>query len=203
MGRYSGPKGRVNRRLGALVFENSGAAKALEKRPNPPGMAERRRKLSVYGMALADKQKIKYHYGMREAQLRRYFAKARAQKGNTGEILLVMCERRLDNVVRRAGFTTTRLQARQGVVHRHFQLNGKTVNKPSIFVNPGDVITIRNRPNVRKLYRELVDGSGRQPTDWISFDAKDLEARVEAMPTGQDVTVPDVEIGRVVAFMAR
>src|SRR4051794_35009403 len=81
MGRYSGPKGRVNRRLGAMVFENTGAVKALEKRPNPPGMAERRRKSSTYGLALADKQKIKYHYGMREAQLRRYFAKARAQKG--------------------------------------------------------------------------------------------------------------------------
>jgi small subunit ribosomal protein S4 len=114
-----------------------------------------------------------------------------------------MCERRLDNVVRRAGFTTTRLQARQGVVHRHFQLNGKTVNKPSMFVQPGDVITLRNRPNVRKMYREIVDGSARQPVDWISFDAKDLEARVQALPTGSDASVPGVEIGRVIAFMAR
>jgi small subunit ribosomal protein S4 len=159
--------------------------------------------LSTYGMALADKQKIKYHYGMREAQLRRYFAKARSQKGNTGEILLVMCERRLDNVVRRAGFTTTRMQARQGVVHRHFQLNGKTINKPSIAVQPGDVITLRNRPNVRKLYREIVDSGSRQNVDWISFDAKDLEARVQALPTGSDATVPNIEIGRVIAFMAR
>lgn len=203
MGRYTGPKGRVNRRLEAMVFENAGAVKALEKRQRPPGMAERRRKLSSYGMALADKQKIKYHYGMREAQLRRYFAKARAQKGNTGEILLVMCERRLDNVIRRAGFTVTRMQARQGVVHRHFQLNGKTINKPSIFVQPGDVITLRNRPNVRKLYREIVDSSSRQNVDWISFDSKDLEARVQALPAGSDATVPDIEIGRVIAFMAR
>ncbi len=203
MGRYTGPKGRINRRLGAMVFENAGAARALEKRPNPPGMAERRRKLSSYGVALADKQKIKYHYGMREAQLRRYFARARSQKGNTGEILLVMCERRLDNVIRRAGFTTTRMQARQGVVHRHFQLNGKTIDKPSIFVEPGDVITLRNRPNVRKMYREVVDSTSRQSVDWISFDAKDLEARVQALPTGNDATVPDIEIGRVIAFMAR
>jgi len=159
MGRYTGPKGRINRRLSAMVFENAGAVRALEKRPNPPGMAERRRKLSVFGMALADKQKIKYYYGLREAQLRRYFDMARAQKGNTGEHLLVQCERRLDNVVRRAGFTATRLQARQGVVHRHFQLNGKTVDKPSIFVNPGDVITLRNRPNLKTVYRDLVDGS--------------------------------------------
>lgn len=203
MGRYSGPKGRINRRLGAMVFENAGAVKALEKRPNPPGMATRRRKLSAYGEALADKQKIKYHYGMREAQLRRYFKKARAQKGNTGDLLLVMCERRLDNVIRRAGFTMTRLQARQGVVHRHFQLNGQTVNKPSIFVEPGDVITLRNRPNLRTIYKAVVDNSGRQQTDWISFDSKDLEARVQALPQASDASVPPVNMGRVVAFMAR
>lgn len=202
MGRYTGPKGRVNRRLGAMVFENAGAVRALEKRPNPPGMAERRRKLSTYGMALADKQKIKYYYGLREAQLRRYFAKAKAQKGNTGEILLVMCERRLDNVIRRAGFTVTRLQSRQGVVHRHFQLNGKTVNKPSIFVEPGDVITIRPRPNLKKMYRELADSGSRQQIDWISFDSKELEARVTALPTARDVSLP-IDILQVVAFMSR
>ncbi len=202
MGRYTGPKGRVNRRLGAMVFENAGAVRALEKRPSPPGMAERRRKLSTYGMALADKQKIKYYYGLREAQLRRYFAKAKAQKGNTGEILLVMCERRLDNVIRRAGFTVTRLQSRQGVVHRHFQLNGKTVNKPSIFVEVGDVITIRPRPNLKKMYRELVDSGSRQQIDWVSFDPKDLEARVTALPTARDVSLP-IDILQVVAFMSR
>jgi small subunit ribosomal protein S4 len=185
-----------------MVFENAGAIRALEKRPSPPGMAERRRKQSVYGLALADKQKIKYYYGLREAQLRRYFAKAKAQKGNTGDILLEMCERRLDNVIRRAGFTSTRLQARQGVVHRHFQLNGKTVNKPSIFVKPGDVITIRNRPNLKKLYRELADSGTRQPTDWIAFDAKELEGRVTALPTAKDVSLP-VNILQVVAFMSR
>lgn len=204
MGRYTGPKGRVNRRLGAMVFENAGAIRALEKRPTPPGMAERRRKLSDYGVALADKQKIKYYYGLREAQLRRYFDNARAQKGNTGDHLLVMCESRLDNVVRRAGFTVTRLQARQGVVHRHFQLNGKTVDKPSIVVRPGDVITIRNRPNLKKMYREVVDsGSGsRQTPDWLQFDTKDLEARVVALPTASDASL-SIEIGKVVAMMAR
>lgn len=185
-----------------MVFENAGAVKALEKRPSPPGMAERRRKLSTYGMALADKQKIKYYYGLREAQLRRYFANAKAHKGNTGDFLLVMCERRLDNVIRRAGFTLTRMQARQGVVHRHFQLNGKTVNKPSIFVNPGDVITIRPRPNLKKMYQEVVESGSRQPVDWIQFDAKDLEARVTALPTAKDVSLP-INILQVVAFMSR
>lgn len=202
MGRYTGPKGRVNRRLGTMVFENAGAVKALERRNSPPGMAERRRKLSVYGEALADKQRIKYYYGIREAQLRKYFAAAKAKKGNTGDLLMVMCESRLDNVVRRAGFTVTRLQARQGIVHRHFQLNGKTVDKPSMFVKPGDVITLRNRPNLHKMYREIVEGSSRQPCDWIQFDAKELEARVMAVPGASDVSLP-VELGRVVAFMSR
>lgn len=202
MGRYTGPKGRVNRRLGVMVFENAGAVKALERRKTPPGMHGHHRKQSVYGAALADKQKIKYYYGLREAQLRRYFAKAKAQKGNTGEILLVMCERRLDNVIRRAGFTVTRLQARQGIVHRHFQLNGRTVDKPSMFVRPGDVITLRKRPNIQKLYREIVENSTRQPCDWIQFDSKELEARVMALPTAADISLP-VEIGQVVAFMSR
>ncbi len=202
MGRYTGPKGRVNRRLGTMVFENAGAVKALERRNSPPGMAERRRKLSTYGEALADKQRIKYYYGIREAQLRKYFEKAKAKKGNTGDILMVMCESRLDNVVRRAGFTVTRLQARQGIVHRHFQLNGKTVDKPSMFVKAGDVITLRKRPNLKRLYAEIVESGGRQPCEWIQFDAKDLEAKVMAPPTPSDVTLP-VEIGRVVAFMSR
>ena len=203
MGRYTGPKGRINRRLGMNVYENAGAIKATERKEYPPGMHKRRKKPTIYGAALAEKQKIKFYYGLRDRQLFRYFDIAKRMSGNTGATLLILCERRLDNVVRRAGFTLTRPQARQGIVHRHFQLNGKTVNKPSIFVEPGDVVTLRNRPNVRKLYREIIDGSSRQSVDWISFDAKDMEARVTALPAGSDATVPNIEIGRVVAFMAR
>ncbi|HBN75738.1 MAG TPA: 30S ribosomal protein S4, partial [Planctomycetaceae bacterium] len=127
---------------------------AFEKRNVPPGMHTRRKKPTIYGLALTEKQKIKYYYGFRERQLRKYFAEGRRRKGNTGENLLVICECRLDNVVRRAGFTGTRPQARQGIVHGHFQLNGRKVNKPSIMVRPGDVITLRNRPNLHKAYRD-------------------------------------------------
>lgn len=203
MGRYTGPKGRINRRLGAQVFENSGAIKALEKRDYPPGMAQRRRKVSNYGLALLEKQKIKFYYGIRDEQLRKYFDLARRIKGNTGENLLILCERRLDNVVRRAGFTATRPQARQGIVHSHFQINGVTVNKPSILVRPGDVITVRKRPNLRKLYESILENSGSiQPTDWINFDAKELTAIVTTLPTIEDVSLP-VDVGQVVAFMSR
>jgi small subunit ribosomal protein S4 len=185
-----------------MIFESSGAVRASERRDFPPGMAQRRRKVSNYGLALAEKQKIKYYYGLRDKQLRRYFAKARRLKGNTGEQLLVLCERRLDNVIRRAGFTLTRPQARQGAVHAHFQLNGKTVSRPSILVEPGDVVTIRNRPNLRMLYSGIIESSVVPQADWIVFDQQTLEATVTSLPSIEDVSLA-VDVGQVVAFLSR
>ncbi len=202
MGSYHGPKARINRRLGAMIFENRGAVKAFERRPKPPGMAQVRRKLSTYGLALQEKQKIKYYYGLRERQLRRFFEMARRAKGNTGEELLILCERRLDNVVRRAGFAVTRPQARQGVAHCHFQLNGRKVSIPSILVRPGDVIQVRNRPNLQKLYRERIEESETEPCEWLAVDKQKLEIKVLALPTYDDVSL-QVDVGRVVAFMSR
>lgn len=202
MGRYTGPKARVNRRLGFQVFENAGAVKALERKPNPPGMAQKRRKVSNFGLAFAEKQKIKFYYGIREQQLRRYFAISKRQKGNTGAHLMTMCERRLDNVVRRAGFTLTRPQARQGIVHGHFQLNGRTVTKPSILVNAGDVVTVKNRPNIKKLYTELLAAGNRTDVAWINADSASQKAIVTTLPTADDVSLP-VDVGQVVAFMSR
>ena len=202
MGRYTGPKGRVNRRLGFQVFENNGAVRALEKRETPPGMATRRRKVSNYGIGLREKQKIKFYYGFRERQLLRFFDMARKIKGNTGENLLVLCERRLDNVVRRAGFTLTRPQARQGITHSHFQVNGRTVDIPSMLLKPGDVVTVRNRPNLKTMYQGLVDQGQRTQTNWISFDPGTLTATVVANPGFDDVSLP-VDVGSVVTFMSR
>ncbi|MGH7127315.1 MAG: 30S ribosomal protein S4 [Planctomycetaceae bacterium] len=202
MGHHTGPKGRVNRRLGAMVYENAGAVRALEKRDSPPGMAQRRRKLTSFGIAMQEKQKIKFYYGLRERQIRLYFDRARKFKGNTGEALLIFCERRLDNVVRRAGFTLTRPQARQGIAHRHFRVNGRTVGTPSILVRPGDVITVRDRPNLRKMYQNVVEASTVPQTNWISFDPALLEARVLSLPTYDDVSLP-VDVGQVVAFLSR
>lgn len=202
MGRYTGPKGRINRRLGQIVFENIGAQKAFENRDYAPGMSQKRRKLSEYGIALKEKQKIKFYYGFREEQLRRFYQIARRRQGNTGENLLVMCESRLDNVVCRSGFTLTRPQARQGIVHRHFQLNGVTVDKPSIQVKPGDVITLRNRPNLAKVYKELAEANSAPPCDWISFDQGALKATVTVLPTMEDASLP-VDVGKVIAFMGR
>jgi small subunit ribosomal protein S4 len=202
MGRYTGPKGRINRRLGANVYESAGAIKAAERKETPPGMHKRRKKPTVYGLALAEKQKIKFYYGLRDRQFKRYYEIARKSKGNTGQNLLMICERRLDNVVRRAGFVFTRPQARQGIVHRHFQLNGKTVNKPSILVRAGDVITLRNRPNIQKLYNNIGESVTQVGTEWLAFDQSDKKVIVTALPTFEDVSLR-VDIGQVVTFMSR
>jgi small subunit ribosomal protein S4 len=202
MGRYTGPKGRINRRLGALIFENVGAARAFERKENPPGMHQRRRKLSNYAIALREKQKIKYYYGLRQKQLQKYFEKARRMKGNTGEQLLILCEERLDNVVRRAGFALSRPQARQGVAHGHFQLNGRKTDRASLRVRPGDVIAVRNRPNLKKMYQELLESSSSETADWVSIDKDKLEITVTSTPGFEDVTLP-VDVGQVVAFLSR
>jgi small subunit ribosomal protein S4 len=114
----------------------------------------------------------------------------------------VLCERRLDNVVRRAGLTLTRPQARQGIVHRHFQLNGKTVNKPGIMVRPGDVITLRNRPNIRKMYNMVGESSGGTTAEWLAVDKASMKIIVTTLPTVDDVGLK-VDVGPVVVFMSR
>ena len=202
MGRHTGPKARINRRLGAMIFESSGAVRAAERRDYPPGMSQRRRKPSNYAIALLEKQKIKYYYGLRERQLRRYFEAAKGMQGNTGEQLLMLCERRLDNVIRRAGFADTRPQARQGASHGHFQVNGRTVTVPSIRINAGDVISVRNRPNLKTLYRALLDSGSTNDADWIDVDTDNLSATVTALPTAEDVSLP-VDVGKVVVFLSR
>ena len=189
MGRHTGPKARINRRLGAMIFESSGAVRAAERRDYPPGMSQRRRKPSNYAIALLEKQKIKYYYGLRERQLRRYFEAAKGMQGNTGEQLLMLCERRLDNVIRRAGFADTRPQARQGASHGHFQVNGRTVTVPSIRINAGDVISVRNRPNLKTLYGSLLDSGSTNDADWIDVDTDNLSATVTALPTAEDLSL--------------
>ena len=206
MARYTGPKGRVNRRLQTLIYENGGASRALEKRGNqPPGMhgTGRRSRPSVYGLALMEKQKIKHYYGLGERQLRRYFGKATRAKGNTGENLLLLCEQRLDNVIRRVGLTKTRPQARQGIAHGHFRVNGTKVDKPSYMLRPGDVITVRGKANLLTMYHGLreqgIEGEG---LEWVSLDTETLTATVNGAPSGSDISLP-VDANTVVEFSSR
>ena len=149
------------------------------------------------------KKKIKHYYGLGERQLRRYFDKASRQKGNTGEQLLLICERRLDNVVRRVGLAKTRCQARQGITHGHFQVNGSKVDKPSFQVRPGDVVTVKAKGNVRNLYQGImamgVDGVG---LEWVSFDNETMTATVQGAPGPTDISLP-VDVNTVIEFMSR
>lgn len=202
MARYTGPKARINRRLGGVIFESNGAVRSLDRKPQPPGMATRPRKLSTYGEAMREKQKIKYYYGLGERQLRRLYQEATRSKGNTGENLLLLCELRLDNVVRLAGFTKTRPQARQGIGHGHFLLNGRKHDVPSTQVSVGDVIHIKRRANVSELYRRVHEEYDGQTADWLTTDATQQEIIVSRLPTAEDVTLP-VEIGMVVELLSR
>lgn len=202
MARYHGPKARVNRRIGAMVYEGGGAVRAYERRDNPPGMHARGRRPSNYGTALMEKQKIKHYYGLGERQLRRYYREAVRRKGNTGEHLLLMCERRLDNIVRRVGLAKTRPQARQGVAHGHFRVNGVKVTKPCFLVKPGDVITLRGGEKIQELYKGVVANHPPQPLDWVTLDAESLTTTVQGVPGPSDVSLP-VDVNMVVEFLAR
>ena len=202
MARYTGPKTRINRRLGAQIYESSGALRAMERRDAPPGMHTRPRRTSNYGLALREKQKIKHYYGLGERQLRRFFDNVTRKKGNTGEELLMLCERRLDNVIRRSGFTKTRPQARQGIAHGDFQVNGIKVDKPSYLLRPGDVVTVRNRKNLLNLYRGVSAEQAAEPLDWVAFDPETLRATVQGNPGPSDISLP-VDVNMVVEFLSR
>lgn len=203
MGRYHGPKARINRRLGFQVYESHGAIKAMERRDNPPGMHTRPRRPSNYGLALREKQKIKHYYGLGEKQLRRFFDSVRHKKGNTGQQMMLLLERRLDNVVRRAGFVKTRPQARQGIVHGHFRVNGVKVSSPSYLLRAGDVITITTKEPLEDLYRGVIANTdSAQPVDWLGVDVESLRINVIGLPGPSDLSLP-VDVNIVVEFMSR
>src|SRR5437879_1227354 len=150
MARYTGPKSRISRRYGVALF---GPSKALERKNYPPGMhgpKGSRRKRSDYSAALAEKQKLRFQYGLMERQFRRYFESALRKRGVTGETLLQLLETRLDNVVFRLGLANTRSAARQLVSHGHVLVNGRSVNIASYKVKPGDEITIKDKPKSRQ-----------------------------------------------------
>ena len=150
----------------------------------------------------AEKQKIKHYDGLGESQLRRNFENVRHKGGDMGVMLLQLCERRLDNVIRRAVFTKTRPQARQGITHGHFQVNGVKVTKPSYLLRPGDVITVRNRENLLTAYRGLCDQSQGERLEWVTFDPDTLRATVQGNPGPSDISLP-VDVNMVVEFLSR
>jgi small subunit ribosomal protein S4 len=166
---------------------------AIEKRNVPPGQHGRSRKAKMvgYGVQLREKQKVKRTYGVLESQFRRYFEAADRQKGVTGELLLQMLERRLDNVVYRLGFATSRAQARQLVRHGHFDVNGRKVDIPSFSVRSGDTVAIRTasqkNPAIQHAMEEV---KGRGIPEWLAFDGGALSGRVAQLPTREQINLP-------------
>jgi small subunit ribosomal protein S4 len=167
---------------------------AIERRDAPPGQQQvRRGKLTDYGTHLREKQKVKHYYGVLERQFRRYFERAERMKGNTGDALMSLLERRLDNVVHRMGFGLSRAAARQLVSHGHVTVNGKRVNVPSYLVRAGDIIRVKNRAKSLDLACAHMAENNRQVPDFLSVTASENtvpEGVVGRLPGADDVSIP-------------
>ena len=192
MARYTGPKVKISRRLGVNIFENEKGRKALEKRPYPPGEhgRSRRRQPSEYLLQLQEKQKAKYIYGLLERQFANLYHEASRQKGVTGENLLRMLEQRLDNITFRAGWASTRPQARQFVNHGMVNVNGRRVDIPSYRARQGDVISLRDKSKEMIVIRHNLDTIDRLKPAWLEIGEGGLSVTVRDLPVRDQIDVP-------------
>ncbi|MCX8021969.1 MAG: 30S ribosomal protein S4 [Syntrophorhabdaceae bacterium] len=194
MSRYVGPSCRLCRREGVKLFlkgERCYTEKcAVEKRNYPPGVhTETRGKMLEYGIRLREKQKLRKIYGLSEKQFKKFFTIAERKPGITGTNFLMLLERRLDNMVYRFGFATSRKEARQIVSHNHVAVNGKKVNIPSYLVKEGDVITIRNK-DLKSVINALETVVRRGVPSWLELDKENMKGVVKHIPTREDITMP-------------
>ncbi|MEE8173863.1 MAG: 30S ribosomal protein S4 [Dehalococcoidia bacterium] len=195
MARYTGPVCRLCRRIGSkLTLKGDRCLTpkcALERRSSPPGQRtaqRRRRRVSDRGLQLLQKQKVRYSYGVLEGQFRRLFAQAERRPGVTGEILLELLERRLDNTTYRLGFADSRAQARQIVLHGHITLNGRKTNIPSCQIKPGDVIAWREASTKTEYFKRVAQQiQSKTIPSWLSLDIDKLSGRVLGLPTRSDI----------------
>lgn len=181
MARYTGPKTKIARKFGEAIF---GDDKSFEKRNFPPGQhgnARRRGKKSEYAIQLMEKQKAKYTYGILEKQFRNIFATAKRKDGVTGEILLQLCESRLDNVVYRMGVSNSRSGARQLVSHRHITVNGELVNIPSYVLKAGDVVGVREKSKSISTIQDSL-AANSSVYEWITWNTEKMEGNFVAVP---------------------
>ncbi len=188
MARYTGPKTKIARKFGEPIF---GDDKSFEKKNYPPGQHgnnRRRGKKSEYAIQLAEKQKAKYTYGILERQFRNLFKKATAASGITGEVLLQLCESRLDNVVYRMGIAPTRSAARQLVSHRHITVNGKKVNIPSYQLKPGDVVGVREKSKSLEAINNSLENASHV-YEWITWDNATKQGTYVSVP--QRIQIPE------------
>lgn len=197
MARYLGPKVKLSRRVGVPIADNpKHTSKRQLTRPGVHGF--RGRRLRDYGVRLNEKQKLRYHYHVMEKQFRRYVDDAGRKAGNTGELLLQLLERRLDNVVRRAGLARTIWGARQMVSHGHILVNGRKTDRPSFSVKVGDVITVRAKTH--KLARENMESlAGHEVPGWMELNPSELSLNVTSLPTPDQVPF-DVNTNLIIEF---
>ena len=193
MARYTGPKVKLSRRLGTNLFENEKGRKAMERRPFPPGQHGRTRRRSSgseYLTQLQEKQKAKFIYGVLERQFRRTYEEAVRQQGPTGENLLRLLEQRLDNVVFRAGWASTRPQARQFVSHGLVMVDGKRVNIPSYSVGRGQVITLTDKAKNMIIIQHNIDTLDRKVVGWMDAAEGGKQVTVRELPQREHIDVP-------------
>ncbi|MBC8531582.1 30S ribosomal protein S4 [Gehongia tenuis] len=207
MARYTGSVCRLCRREGAKLFLKGDRCYsqkcAFNKRPVPPGMhAQSRRKQSEYGIQLREKQKTRRIYGVLESQFRKYFEMAERMKGVTGENMLSLLERRLDNVVYRLGFADSRAQARQWVMHGHFTINGKKADIPSQLVEVDDVISIKDASKDMENFKALRENGSTSVPKWLDLDNANLAGKVLSLPQREDIDITIAE-HLIVEFYSR
>ncbi|MGD8241630.1 MAG: 30S ribosomal protein S4 [Desulfobacterales bacterium] len=197
MARYTGSVCRLCRRENMKLFLKGDRCFsdkcAFDRRGYPPGQhGERRgRKISDYGIQLREKQKVKRMYGLTEKQFRIFFHRANRQKGVTGTNLLVLLERRLDNVVYRMGFVNSRTQGRHFVRHNHFSVNGKKVNIPSLLVRPGDQVEVREKSRAIQSIGDALEAVVRRGVpQWIELEKDNFKGFVQSLPVREDLTMP-------------
>ena len=202
MARYTGPRVRLSRRFNTPLF---GSSKYLERKPYPPGVhgQSRRRKATDYALALAEKQKMRYYYGLMEKQFRGIYEKAIRRRGVTGEIMLQILETRLDSVVHNLGFGYTRAQARQMVTHGHVLVNGKRARTPSIALQEGDKVEIKHSEKSRHLAdKNLEYSTSRTVPEWLELDKAAYTGSISRMPTREDIE-PVANEQTIVEFYSR
>ena len=208
MGRYTGPSCRLCRRSGEKLFLKGDKCFtprcAFEKRRNPPGdVSRRRRRPTDYAVHLREKQKAKYIYGVMEGQFRRYMTDAFNSPGVTGMNLLRTLERRLDNVVFKLGFSDSRKQGRQIVLHGHFRVNGMKTDIPSYQVSPGDVVSWKETDKGTDFYAQRIDGVPKRPVPaWLSLDQGEMTGTVVSLPADEDLQAI-VDSRLIVEFYSR
>lgn len=202
MARYIGPKSKIARKFNDPIF---GPCKELKKKPYPPGQhgRGRRRKQSEYAIQLAEKQRVKYTYGVLEKQFRNLFDKAAAKQGITGTNLLQLLEARLDNTVYRLGLAPTRSAARQLVSHKHITVNGEVTNIPSYSLKPGDIVGVRVKSQSMTVIKDSISGRQVSRFNWLEWDGERMAGKFITMPEREEIPEQNIKEQLIVELYSK